>query len=92
MPEAFNFKLDPSLLPKLDAKGENYLNWHAAWNRAFWFANLGGIITGVKARLAGGDKLTAWQYSDNQAFVMLLSAIYSDLTTYITLCESLAAT
>jgi hypothetical protein len=91
MPGAFNFKLDPSSLPRLDSKGENYLDWRAAWNRAFRFANLGEIVTGVRARPAEGDELAAWQHSDDQAFVMLLSAIHSDLMTYITSCESSAA-
>lgn len=50
MPEVLNFKLDPLSLPKLDPKGENFLDWRAAWTRGFRFAGLADVISGEKLR------------------------------------------
>lgn len=92
MLDVLNFKLDPSSLPKLDPKGENFLDWRAAWTRGFRFAGLADVISGDKVRLNVADQegRAVWDHSDDQAFVILLSAIHSDLTTYIANCTSSA--
>lgn len=88
MPDVLNFKLDPLSLLKLDPKGENFLDWRVVWSRGFRFAGLGEYITGVKDRLVGAAELVEWEKLDDQAFVMLLSSIYTSLMTYIILCMS----
>lgn len=88
----FQFKLDPSSLPKLDADGSNYLDWRPAWKRAFRYAGLLNMIEGTKSRLSAipADQ-EAWDHADDQAFVMLLSAVHNDLSSKITSCETSAA-
>lgn len=88
MSTGFNFKLDPSSLPKLDAKGDNFLDWKAAWARAFRFAELDDILSGVKVKPEDREDRKAWDKQDDQAFVMLLSAVHSDLTTFIANCST----
>ena len=35
---SFSFKLDPTSLPKLSSRGENYTEWKSAWAIAFTYA------------------------------------------------------
>lgn len=90
MATKFNFKLDPQSLPKLDVDGTNYLDWQAAWKRAFRYAGLGDVIDGTKARLnaAAVEERTAYDRQDDQAMVMLLSSVSTELTSKIVTAPS----
>lgn len=92
---SFQFKLDPTSLPKLASDGSNYLDWRPAWKRAFRYAGLLKIIEGDKAKPSAASsspaEQDAWDHEDDQAFVMLLSAVHNDLSPKVTSCETSAA-
>ena len=85
----FSFKLDPSSLPKLSSKGDNYTQWKSTWMITFKHAELWNIISGKNPRpSADGDAQDAWEKKDNDAMVMLLSSVHQDHTTSVATCET----
>jgi hypothetical protein len=97
MASTFQFKLDPSSLPKLSSRGENYAEWRSSWTVAFRYAGLWPIVSKKKARPTAandtavvnlGQAQETWDQDDNKALVMLLSAVHNDLTMSITGCDT----
>ncbi|UKZ95729.1 uncharacterized protein TrAFT101_010545 [Trichoderma asperellum] len=70
----FTFKLDPSSLPQLTSRGDNYAKWKAAWTIAFRFAELWGIVENTNPRPIMSTPavteqtalLTQWSKEDNR--------------------------
>lgn len=86
---AFHFKLDPSSLPQLSSRGDNFSEWRSAWTIAFRYAKLMDIIDGTKARpTVLGEERTAWEDNNNKAMVMIMSAIHGDLIPTVTAYET----
>jgi transposase InsO family protein len=75
------FKLDPSNLPKLSARGDNYADWRSAWTIAFKHA-------GVYKNAIANDCHVDDEAKDTQALVMILSSVHSDHTVTIANCAS----
>lgn len=44
---SFPFKVDPSNLPKLTSRGDNYAEWCAVWTVALEFADPWDVVSGV---------------------------------------------
>jgi hypothetical protein len=89
MSSTFQLKIDPSTLPKLTSKGDNYAEWRSAWQIAFKYAKLWNVVEGMKPHpTAGVDKQEVWDDADTKAMVMLLLLVHSDLTFTITGAET----
>lgn len=85
---AFNFRLDPSSLPKLGSRGENYPEWRSAWTIAFRYAGIWPILSGKKPRPISNLDADEWDEGDNKALVMLLSSVHNDLTMSVASCDT----
>lgn len=96
MASSFSFKLDPSSLPQLTSKGDNYPEWRAAWTIAFKYAELWNIVSNATARPVAGPSATAEETArvaqlskdDNKALVMIMSAVHTDLVMLVTTASS----
>ncbi|KAL6864057.1 hypothetical protein J3F83DRAFT_186922 [Trichoderma novae-zelandiae] len=97
----FTFELDPSSLPQLSSKGDNYTVWRAAWTIAFRCVELWDIVSDGKAPTVTEATpatpalladIAQWKRSDNQALVMIMSAVHPDnvwlVTTATSACQA----
>ncbi|KAK4081277.1 uncharacterized protein Triagg1_2809 [Trichoderma aggressivum f. europaeum] len=87
----FSFKLDPSSLPRLNSRGDNYAEWRAAWTIAFRYAELWDVVSDGKAPTVSSPPTdaetalqTKWKKDDNKAMVMLMSAVHEDIVMLVT--------
>ncbi|KAF2726831.1 hypothetical protein EJ04DRAFT_452557, partial [Polyplosphaeria fusca] len=87
----FGFKIDPSSLPKLSSRGDNYHEWRSSWVVAFRYLELWDIIS--KKNVRPNDLIAAaeWRKLDNRALVMILSSIHTDHHTAVSNTISSAA-
>lgn len=103
MTSNFQFKLDPSSLPKLSARGDNFPEYRSAWTIAFRYAGLWPVISKKKprptlpanadaaAQAAHETAAEQWEMDDDKAMVMILSSVHNDHTLAVANCESSSA-
>ena len=85
---SFNFKLDPSSLPKLSPRGDNYTEWRSAWAIALKYAGLWLIVSGKSPRPTDITEAMVWDENDNKALVMILSSVHTDLTMTVATADT----
>ena len=88
MATTFNFKLDPSSLPKLASRGENYTEWRNSWTIAFRYASFLNIVNGKKSRPATNAEGEVWDSQNDKALVMILTSVHLDLTLNVASCDT----
>lgn len=99
----FTFELDPSTLPKLNARGDNFPEYRSVWTTVFRYAGLWPLISKERARPvltanANAAALAthttdadAWDADDTKALVMILSSVHNNLTQRVASCETSSA-
>ena len=85
---SFNFKLDPSSLPKLSSRGDNFTEWRSAWTIALKYAGLWPVVSGKLPRPTDTTEAAIWDEGDNKALVMILLSVHSDLTMTVATADT----
>ena len=86
MSASISFKFDASSLPKIDSRGNNYTVWKSGLTVAFRYYGLLKLVLGKESKpnaSAGSEAQDDWDKRDNQALMMLLSTVDTDVLTLI---------
>ena len=87
--KGFQFKLDPSSLPKLSSRGDNFSDWKSAWKLTLSYAGLWTLVNGSRqTKSTDGDD--DWDEDNTRALVMLMGSVQPDITSMVTSHENAA--
>lgn len=79
------FKFDPSSVPKLSSRGDNFAKWRSAYTIVFKFLGLDDYVNGLKPMpLPASPDKPEWESNDNKAMLMLMSGVHHELVPLVT--------